>query len=42
MISLLRRWFGLKCVLRSCGGTIGHFENDEVCWRCASCGKVVK
>jgi len=35
-----RNWWGLKCKLHCCGGTIEH--DGTVHWMCAACGKVVR
>lgn len=35
-----RNWWGLKCWLHCCGGTIEH--DGRVHWMCADCGKVVR
>lgn len=37
MMSLIRRWFGLRCWLHLCGGKIGFTCDGGICWRCQHC-----
>lgn len=42
MLALLRRWFGLRCRLRQCGGRVDRTASGDVCWRCSDCGKEIE
>lgn len=42
MIAFLRRWFGLRCIVKMCGGGLWRSDhNPDALWfRCGDCGKL--